>query len=103
MTEQIPTLVMIHGLLGALDCLRYLEHLIETTDARTVHMLGYGDYKQISIAEITLATQATHVARWIEQQGWNNTYVLGHSVGGAVAMTLADQRPDLITAIINVE
>jgi pimeloyl-ACP methyl ester carboxylesterase len=98
-----PRLVMIHGLLGALDCLQHLEPLITAADARTVHLLGYGNLRDAPTLGISLSAQASHVAKFIERLGSGRVWVLGHSVGGAVAMFLADQRPDLVQGVINVE
>jgi pimeloyl-ACP methyl ester carboxylesterase len=96
-------IILIHGLLGALDCLRCVESLITAAEAHTVHLIGYGDHRDAPTNGITLASQAAHAAKRIESLGWQKAWVLGHSVGGAITMFLADQRPDLVEGIINVE
>ncbi len=98
-----PHLAMIHGLLGAIECLRSLEKMIGGADAWTIQLIGYGENRDANTQGITLAAQAAHAALCIEEFGWRRTWVLGHSVGGAVAKLLANQRPDLVKSVIDVE
>ena len=103
MAKHDRKIALIHGLLAPLGCFRALEGMIEAAEARSIHLPGYGDNRALSLEGLTLSSQAWFAARAIEEMGWKRTWVLGHSVGGAVTMLLADQRPDLVEGIINAE
>ncbi|HNQ23162.1 MAG TPA: alpha/beta hydrolase [Phycisphaerae bacterium] len=97
-----PTLVLVHGLVGSL---RYFDPqprlpgvVVEAPD-----LLGYGANRDVAQAELTLAAQAEHVAECLRNLGAAPAWLLGHSMGGAIAMLLADRHPELIAGIINVE
>src|ERR1041385_8070443 len=96
-------IVLIHGLLAPLVCFRRLESMIQAAEAVSTHLIGYGDRRDLPTDGITLSLQARHVAAEIEELGWKRAWIMGHSVGGAVAMLLADQRPDLVEGVINAE
>ena len=91
-----PTLLMVHGLIGSLD---YFDPAGRITNAevRTLDLLGYGSLQHAEQDQLTLQGQAEHVA------SSTPVWLLGHSMGGAVAMLAADHRPELVHAIINVE
>ena len=97
-----PTLVMIHGLAGSLH---YFDPQSRITGAE-VHccdLLGYGEHRRTEEDRLTLSAQVEHVERYLEQFGTGPVWLLGHSMGGAVVMLLADRRADLVAGLINVE
>lgn len=97
-----PTLLLIHGLAGSLD---YFDPAarIANADVRTLDLLGYGGLRDVSGDRLTLQAQAEHVASYLEMRCQTPAWLLGHSMGGAVALLVADQRPELVAGIINVE
>lgn len=97
-----PALLMIHGLSGSLD---YFDPaaLIANADVRTPDLLGYGGLRDVSPDRLTLRAQAEHAAAHLESHCPAPSWLLGHSMGGAVVMLVADQRPELVGGIINVE
>lgn len=94
-------LVMIHGLLGPIDFFSPAERLSDIP-VHTPDLLGYGR-RGDAAGPLTLAAQAAHVARYIKTHVNESCYVLGHSVGGAIAMLLARQEPQLVKGVISVE
>jgi len=93
---------MIHGLLGSIDYFAPAEHL----DGVTVHtpdLQGYGTNHQSNPQAITLDGQARHVAEYLRQNVDGPAWLLGHSVGGAVAMLVASHLPDRVLGVISVE
>ncbi len=48
---------------------------------------------------LTISTVADQLLRWIEQQGWNNVILIGHSLGGYVALAMADKQPQRFAAL----
>ncbi len=97
-----PMLVMIHGLIGSLD---YFEPSDRISQARvaTLDLLGYGSQASVPAHGLTLAGQAEHVVELVRTLPDETVWLLGHSMGGAVAMLVADRIPDRIAGVINVE
>jgi len=97
-----PLLLMIHGLVGSLNYFTP-QSLISNARVRTLDLLGYGIFADIDLRRLTMAGQADHVVRTIRSMDSKQVWLLGHSMGGAVAMLVAARVPELIAGIINVE
>ncbi len=97
-----PLIVMVHGLIGSLD---YVDPAERIGEARVVilDLLGYGSLASAPIRGLTLAGQAEHVVGLVRALPDEAVWLLGHSMGGAVAMLVADRIPDRIAGVINVE
>jgi pimeloyl-ACP methyl ester carboxylesterase len=96
-----PQLLMIHGLLGSLDYFepgRYLPGI----DVHTPDLIGYGR-RRSEEEGIALPGQADVLARYLREEIGRPAWLLGHSVGGAVAMMVADRVPELVCGLISVE
>jgi pimeloyl-ACP methyl ester carboxylesterase len=94
-------LLMIHGLLGSggyYEPQRYLPAL----DVRTPDLLGYGSKRTVE-AGIDLPGQADEIVRILREEVGRPAWLLGHSVGGAVMMLVADRAPELVLGLISVE
>jgi pimeloyl-ACP methyl ester carboxylesterase len=100
--DEIRTpLLMIHGLLGPIDYFgpaRYLPAL----EVHTPDMLGYGFHRSEEKG-IDLPGQAAELVRYLRETIKRPAWLLGHSVGGAVAMMVADAAPELVRGLISVE
>ena len=97
-----PALVMIHGLVGSLHYFDPQSRVAHAT-VLNVDLLGYGARRHVPPDRLTLDAQAEHVIGFLETLGDENLWLLGHSMGGAVAMLAADRRPARLRGIINVE
>jgi pimeloyl-ACP methyl ester carboxylesterase len=97
-----PTLVMLHGLVGSLH---YFDPQARLTGVSvvTVDLLGFGRHADVPPDRLTLAAQAEHVGRRIDGLVDEKVWLLGHSMGGAVAVLAAERRPERVCGIINVE
>lgn len=100
MSEQ-QDLVMIHGLLGSIDFFSPQRHMPETV-VHTPDMIGYGK-RADGGGTINIETQAADIAAYIQERIGHPVWLLGHSVGGAVAMLVADLVPQLVRGLISVE
>lgn len=90
-----PPLVFIHGLLGQLN--HFAFALAARFPERRVVLIdrpGSG-YSQVAHPQ-SLKVQAGLVARAIERLGLKNPLIVGHSLGGAVALALALYHRDRI-------
>jgi pimeloyl-ACP methyl ester carboxylesterase len=99
--KKATPLVMIHGLMGSLNFYAPRER-IRSVAVHTPDLIGYGQMKQ-SCDEITLVGQAMSVVRYLKEQVGEPCVLLGHSVGGAVAMLVAEAAPEHVRGVINVE
>jgi lipase len=66
-------------------------------------MIGYGVHAGAPAWTISIQAQADNLAEQIRSCGYSRAHILGHSVGGAVALLLAHRHPKLVKSIINVE
>ena len=93
----------IHGLLSSIDYFSFQAYL-EGVDVRTPDRLGYETQRgSADPGGITLQGQARHVADYLRRHLRQPAWILGHSVGGAIAMLVASQAPDLVCGLISVE
>lgn len=95
-------ILLIHGLFGSLSDAR----IVAAFGDRTVlapDLLGYGEYRSADTDGLTLEAQADHVAAWLRQRGDAAAHVVGHSVGGAVAMCFASRHPELTRSLTSIE
>lgn len=97
-----PTLFMIHGLVGSLY---YFDPQARMAGVSVIteDLLGYGRHVDAPTDRLTLASQADYVAQFIDGLPDQGLWLLGHSMGGAVAVLAADRRPGRVGGIINVE
>jgi pimeloyl-ACP methyl ester carboxylesterase len=97
-----PTVLLIHGLIGSLDYFEP-EKRIAGAAVHTCDLLGYGSQHGTDPESLTLAMQADYVAGLLDRLTQPRVWLLGHSMGGAIAMLAADRRADRIAGIISVE
>ena len=97
-----PTLLMIHGLVGSLHYFNPQGRLKGVTVV-TEDLLGYGRLVDVPPGRLTLGAQADHVVRRIDTLPEGPLWLLGHSMGGAVAVLVTDRRPGRVCGFINVE
>ncbi len=101
MNKATP-LIMIHGLMGSLNFFAPHERM-RAVDVHTPDLIGYGQLKDAREPSITLEAQAAHVGRYLREHVDAPCVLLGHSVGGAVAMLTAQREPERVRGVINVE
>ncbi|ADB31419.1 alpha/beta hydrolase fold protein [Kribbella flavida DSM 17836] len=93
-----PAVVLLHGLAGStrwwdpvLPALRDL-HVIR------IDLLGHGESAKPANG-YSIAEHAARVGAVLDQLGVRRATVVGHSTGGAVATSLAEQRHELVTGL----
>ncbi len=65
-----------------------------------IDLLGCGQSAKPDGASYAVPDQARRAGAALDRLGVEHTIVVGHSSGGAVATALAEQRPDLVTALV---
>lgn len=92
-------IIVIHGLFGTSDNLKQIakalsnEHLVYLID-----LPGHGSSE--TVFPLSLENMANRVYEFAQQQGLNNFSILGHSLGGKVAMELSLRYPDAVKSLI---
>lgn len=91
--------VLMHGLFGAGGNLGALARALQQT--YTVYSLDLpGHGRSRWLPRLDLPGMAEAVTRWMEQEGIARAHVLGHSLGGKVAMQLALQHPARVESLV---
>lgn len=96
-----PRLLFIHGLIG------FLQPDLRIISGQTLapDMLGYGELATVDPAQISLHAQVEYLYQQVNalstpDERW---YLVGHSVGGAIAALFAATHPERVAAVISVE
>ncbi len=97
-----PPLVMIHGLMGSSRNLTYAlaGQLRERFRVITVDRPGSGYSTRHAGTAADLPAQARQIAAFIKTLDLDKPLVLGHSLGGAIALGLALDHPHAVSGLI---
>lgn len=101
--HETPPVVLIHGLCDSRQVMAPLarrladRHRTVTTDLRGhgASDAPHGDY--------SVETLAADVAHVCDTLGATEAVIVGHSLGGAIAVQLSASRPDLVAAVVLLE
>lgn len=94
-----PPLVLVHGLGGAAYNFTHLAPLLAERHRVLIPDLpGHGGTAPLPAVE-TLGDLAAHVAAVADHEGMAPAAVVGYSMGGVVALRLAAERPESVTAL----
>ena len=96
-----PAVLMLHGWGGNLRHFHRLAGLLAgACRVVAVDLPGYGYSTLPAARRLPLSEQAELVARFIQRLGLPPPLVLGHSLGGALSLALALDRPDRVRALV---
>ncbi|MDC2887885.1 alpha/beta fold hydrolase [Psychrosphaera algicola] len=94
-----PALIVIHGLFGTLDNLKTVgKSLSDHFEVFLIDAPAHG--KSSTPTPLDLQSMADMVITFIKQQHLSKVSLLGHSLGGKIAMEVALKEPTLITKLI---
>lgn len=95
---QTP-IVLIHGSAGAINWWDDLIPLLET-DHRVIaiDMLGYGGSEKPD-SDYSIETQGRAIAQALARLGVSRAVLVGHSLGGKVVTSVAEQAPGLVAGL----
>jgi len=98
--RDAPAVVLIHGLAGST---RWWDPLVpmlaESHRVIGIDLLGHGRSAKPSGGGYAIPEQGRRVGAVLDRLGVKQAVLVGHSTGGSVATALAEQRPDLVTAL----
>ena len=96
------TLVVLHGLMGSMDNWRTVQ-LALAAHARVVCLDVANHGKSPHVATFTLRSMAQDVRETLDHLGIERAYVMGHSLGGKVAMLMASEWPERVQGLVIVD
>lgn len=92
-------IILIHGLFGDLDNLKSISRSL--TDSYTVVNLDVRNHGQSPhCEEMSYAAMAEDVIAIADEQGFDKFHLLGHSMGGKIAMEIALRYPSRVRSLI---
>jgi pimeloyl-ACP methyl ester carboxylesterase len=100
-----PAVVLIPGMFGSAYGFRQLvPQLVEAGfQAIVVEPLAFGTSGRPRRADYSLHAQARRVAGVLDSLGVQEAVLVGHSIGGAIALRVAWLRPELVRAVVSLE
>jgi pimeloyl-ACP methyl ester carboxylesterase len=98
--RDAPALLLIHGSASSTRSWNPLVPML-TRSHRVIRidLLGHGRSAKPADRSYEIPDQGRRVGMALDRLGVKHTIVVGHSSGGVVATALAEQRPDLVTAL----
>lgn len=91
-------MIIMHGLFGTLDNLKLIaKAMANNYQVYLIDLPGHGGSD--SVSPFNLAQMANAVVAFADEMGLQRFAILGHSLGGKVAMEIALTSPDRVTAI----
>ena len=98
---QGEPVVLIHGLNASTFSFRYtIPELAQSYRVVALDLQGFGYSERPAGADYSLTALAEQVARVMERLGIERATVVGHSMGGAVAMRLAIGFPERVARLV---
>jgi esterase len=98
-TGSGPPLLVLHGLFGSgKNWHSHMRRLAESFEVFCIDLRNHG--QSFHADEMNYSLMAADVARLMERLELDGCRILGHSMGGKVAMTLAIRQPALLSRII---
>jgi pimeloyl-ACP methyl ester carboxylesterase len=95
-----PPLIFIHGLSSYMGFWEYqLDAFTETHRVLALDLPGYGSSSRPD-APMTPPWYAETVVGWLDALGIEKTSVVGHSMGGQIAMTLTLEHPERVDKLV---
>ncbi|MGW4772685.1 alpha/beta fold hydrolase [Nocardia sp. NPDC004278] len=90
--------VLLHGLAGSTAWWDPVMPALQNRFVVRIDLLGHGESAKPDTG-YGMAEQASRVGEVLDRLGVRHAIVVGHSTGGYVATSLAEQRHDLVTAL----
>ena len=103
--EGAPELILIPGLSSSPEVWQgTVDHLAGRYRVHRIHVQGFaGAPAEGNATGPVAAPVAEEIARYIREQGLQKPAVVGHSMGGTMAMMLAARHPDMVGKLMVID
>jgi len=102
--ERVLPVVLVHSLAGnSTHWSKQLEHLRRTRRAIALDLRGHGRSERPNNGDYTIAAMAGDVAAVADTLGLEKFVLVGHSMGGGVALVYAGAHPDRVAGLVLVD
>ncbi len=99
--KKAPALLLIHGLLDSIQAFRLVrDELAEHYHVFALDLPGHGYSERNPSFSMSLPDQAEVVVDFLKKVKVKSCRVLGHSMGGGIAIVLASRYPKLVKKLI---
>lgn len=96
-------IVFVHGLIGTLQ-VPELIRCFAPGPLLAPDLLGYGTLREVPPAEVSIPAQVEHLRATLTRHfGAEPVHLLGHSVGGVVAVLFAHRYAERVRSLVSVE
>jgi pimeloyl-ACP methyl ester carboxylesterase len=96
-----PKLVFLHGVMGFAANFRRIARAFEEEFQVLVYdQRGHGRSFHALQGEYAAENYAADLRQILEELGWKQAAVVGHSMGGRVAFHFASQHPEMVTRLV---
>ena len=100
--KSLPPVVLLHGLLGSARNWQMIgRDLAETHHVFALDLRNHGGSSHAD--EMTYAAMVEDVLAWMDTQGLLRVTLIGHSMGGKMAMLLACRHPERVERLVVVD
>jgi esterase len=97
-----PPILILHGLFGMLDNWKSIANQLETD--YSVYLLDLRNHgRSPHDGDHSYTAMAEDIREFMESQYMYSAYIIGHSMGGKVAMQFAYEYPDMVEKMIIVD
>lgn len=98
-SDTAPALIIIHGLFGSASNFRSLAKIYgETYSVTCLDLRNHGNSPHDE--DISFDAMASDVIEFMDDAGLDRAHIMGHSLGGKVAMQLALSHPERVDKLI---
>jgi esterase len=93
------SLILIHGLFGSLENLAGIARLLSPFfNVYSIDLPNHGRSPHLS--DCTLSSMSDMLVHWMDEHGLESACIVGHSLGGKVAMELALSHPNRVEQLV---
>lgn len=96
--KESPAVVLIHGAGGTHMHWPYNLRRLNNHRVFAPDLPGHG--KSSGLGKQSVEKYAETISAWMDAIGLDQALIVGHSMGGAIAQTLAVQRPEVVTGLV---
>jgi esterase len=98
----VKTLVVLHGLMGSSENWRTIQRAL-ASEIRVICLDLANHGHSPSAPLFTLETLSRDVWETLDSLGVKSFFLLGHSMGGKIAMLMASERPERVQGLISID